>query len=92
MNAHAVGLTRCPVSGCPLKPLPWFCHVHWAFVSPEVRRRIVQFTKTLRGNGVGDLPPTLSALLTEGAREIMRTNAADRLAVALHVVVCGRAA
>lgn len=87
--SRAAALTRCPVPGCPNHPVPWFCPVHWPFISSEVRHRIVRFTKTMRGNGEGELPITLKKLLAQALVDISNFNTADRLAFRLHQVVCG---
>lgn len=92
---RATALSQCPVPNCTLRPVPWFCSVHWPFVSPDVRRRIVRFVKTLRGEGLGDIPPTLRELLLLALRDVreapVRLNVADRLAIALHAAVVGSA-
>lgn len=74
---------------CPNQPAPWFCPVHWPFIGSENRARIVRFTKSMRGEGTGDVPPTLLQLISDAVNDIAKFNTADRLAFRLHHMVCG---
>ena len=88
-------LNKCPVPACPLRPVPWFCAVHWHFISPDVRARIENFTRVFRGGRDAAPPPTLRKLLVEALHDIrtapaVQWNWADRLAVALHRLIFRR--
>lgn len=91
-----IALNKCPVPGCPYEPRPFFCGVHWPFVSQESRARIVRFAKMLRG-GRDAMVPTMRKLLRGAVRDVrnapaVQWNWADRLVVLVHRLVCGRRA
>lgn len=87
-------LNKCPVPSCPCPPRPWFCQIHWPFISPLIRARLVAFARMFRGGRDAAPPPTLRRLLEAALLDIrtsplVRWNWADKAAVWLWRVVCG---
>jgi hypothetical protein len=68
--------------------------VHWPFISPDTRDRIVRFAAVFRGGRDAAPPPTLRKLFSWALTDILNAphvhwNWADRLAVRLHRLIVG---
>lgn len=88
-------LNKCPVPDCPVPPRPFFCMVHWPFISHDNQGRIIRFAKMFHGGRDSAPPPTLLRLLRSALVDIRHNplvhwNFADRLAVLIHRLVVGR--